>query len=250
MIMHEFLNEIQGKNYTHLPLSDDGELNINDWAPSGVPLGGDKFWMYQDRNARISFPGEMMHIDIDRFSLAHDQVQIFDNPKHLYLTKEHFRPGNSGKLTFSCLMKSHILEGNPKDYRDGFGSFNVLDFNSGMVFDIISNGAKLWIIYERLLIPGVIDEKDAFTHVIPINRPTHANELLQCSIVFDRESGTAKYYIDFDLIYESPELPVEVETLQGGFGFITLHMIENGKSTSCRGQGGRGLWGDFRVYSY
>jgi hypothetical protein len=147
-------------------------------------------------------------------------------------------------------MKSQIHNGNPDDYRDGFGSLNLLDFNTGMVFDIASNGEKLWIIYERLLIPGIISEKQALTEVIPLARTTHPDELLNCAIVFDQDAGRARYYVDLEMVFESPQIPVDVEILQGGFGFIILHKIEGGKSTSCRGQGGQGLWGDFSVYSY
>lgn len=248
--MHEYLQEIDGREFSQLPLIKSGEFNQSLWTPAGVPLGGDNFWMYQDKNAEISYHGEMINVDISRFSLSHDQVQIFDNPKHLYLTKAGYKPGESGRLAFSCLMKSRIHDGDINDYRDGFGSFNVLDFNSGMVFDIVSNGEKLWVIYERLLIPGLIGENEAYTNVIPIDRPTHPDELLNCAVVYDKHSRTAQYYIDFDLVYESPRAPVDVEVLQGGFGFITLHPIIDGKSVSCRKQGGRGLWGDFRVSAY
>lgn len=248
--MHEFLREIQGKEYSNLPLVKSDNFNEDRWTLAGVPLGGGNFWMYRDRNAEITYHGEMMNVDIGKFSLSHNQVQIFDNPKHLYLTKESYKPGESGKLAFSCRMRSRIHNGDNDDYRDGFGSFNVLDFNSGMVFDIISNGEKLWVIYERLLIPGHIGEADAFTEVVPVNRPTHPDELLHCAVAYDRESRIAKYYIDFDLVYESPQIPVDIEMLQSGFGFITLHPITDGKSRSCREQGGSGLWGDFKVYSY
>lgn len=248
--MHEFLREIHGKDFSHLPPVKSGNFNHHLWTPAGVPLGGEDFWMYQDKNAEISYPGEMMHVDINRFSLSHDQVQMFDNPKHLYLTKDSYKPGESARLAFSCLMRSNIHNGDIDDYRDGFGAFNVLDFNSGMVFDIISNGEKLWVIYERLLIPGLVSEKDAFTDVIPIDRRTHPDEILHCAVIYDQAALRAKYYIDFDLVHESPQVPVEVNMLQTGFGFITLHEIENGKSISCRQQGGRGLWGDFRVYTF
>src|SRR6478736_4487161 len=42
----------------------------------------------------------------------------------------------------------------------------LMDFSTGMIFDFITTGKKIGAIYERLMIPGVTDEKTAFTYVI------------------------------------------------------------------------------------
>jgi len=41
-----------------------------------------------------------------------------------------------------------------------------MDFSTGMIFDFISTGQKIGAIYERLLIPGLTDEKTAFTYLV------------------------------------------------------------------------------------
>jgi hypothetical protein len=240
---------LKGTTPTSIRVVQLGQLNAYCWQLAGVPLGDGKYWMYQDRNAWIKLIEDGIEIEIQKFSNSHDQVQIFDNPKHLYLTTDGYEPGPGGLVGFACTMKAAITNGNLEDYRDGFCAFNALDFGSGMVFDIVSNGHKIWAIYERLLIPGLTSSEQAFTNVIPIDRLTSAEETLHCAIIYDRNNDIAEYYIAGEMIGRAENIPVKVDKLQTGFGIITLHPIENGKSVSCRGQGGRGVWGGFEVFS-
>jgi hypothetical protein len=189
------LELLKGKTRKPIPLANGGKLNGNEWQLAGVPLGDGNFWMYQDRNAAIEFADDAIEIHIPRFSAHHDQVQIFDNPKQLYLTKSGYEPGPDGILAFSCGMKASIIKGDSGNYHDGFCAFNVLDFESAIVFDIVSNGRKTWAIYERLLIPGVTTPQEAFTEVIPINRETSPDENLECAVVYDRNNDRAEYSI-------------------------------------------------------
>jgi len=239
---------LQGLAPERLQLTDRKALNSNLWQVAGIPLGNGRFWRYEDKNAVLDIGDDGVTIDIPRFSLSHDQVQIFDNPKYLVLTKSAFPPNERGVVAFSCRMKAEIKGGDPQDYRDGFAAFNVLDFNSAMVFDIISNGHRRWVIYERLLVPGMTTPEQAFTEVIPIEQPLGPNDEFECTIVYDRLRNSAKYYIDETLVHTANDVPVAIETLQTGFGLITLHPIANGKSTSCRGQGATGHWREFKVW--
>jgi hypothetical protein len=232
-----------------LPLTLNGELNTEFWQLAGVPLGDGNFWMYQDRNARIQLSENGMSIDIPYFSAANNEVQIFDNPKQLYLTKREFQPGPNAIIGFSCRMHTKLLNGNANDFRDGFGAFNVLDFRTGMVFDIVTNGVKAWVIYERLYIPGLTTAEEAFTSVIPIDRYVISGKPMNCSVIYNRNADSTEYYIDGILVHRAEKIPVKVDNLQTGFGIITLHPIENGRSVSCRGQGATGAWSDFKYYT-
>lgn len=245
---NSLIKRLDGVAPRSIPLSKKGQLNDSDWQLAGVPLGDGNFWMYQDRKARIRLGNDEIEINIPRFSAHHDQVQIFDNPKQLYLTKSGYEPGPAGLLGFSCRMKAEISNGDLSDYRDGFCAFNVLDFASAMVFDIVSNGRKIWAIYERLFIPGLTTPEQAFTNVVPVKRETSPDEFLQCMVIYDGIKDRAEYYVDGQLVYSAENVPVKIEKLQTGFGIITLHPIENGKSVSCKGQGGRGNWGGFAFF--
>jgi hypothetical protein len=232
-----------------IPLTIGDKFNDENWTIAGVPLGDGNFWMYEDPNAVISTSDNVFRISITEFSKSNNQVQIFDNPKHLYLTKNNYKPGETGQVGFSSEMKSVINGGNPDDYRDGFGSFNVLDFATGMVFDIITNGQKTWVIYERLSMPGVTTEDEAFTDVIEITDFPNSGEFLNCKIIYNKQNDFAEFYCNDKMVYRAENIPVKIESLLTGFGFITLHPIENGQSVSCRGQGGDGAWGNFKYFA-
>jgi hypothetical protein len=247
-IMALDISEFLAKSATiKIDIAQGNLLNDKSWQIAGIPLGNGKYFMYEDSNAKIALGENEITIDIPKFTHAHGQVQIFDNPKQLYLTKDGFQPGPEGIAAFSCKMKASIKGGNLNDFRDGFCAFNVLDFSTGMVFDIVSNGTQVWVIYERLLIPGLIEENQAFTKVINIDYPTSPRDFLDCLIVYNQKNNHAGFYIGGRLIYEANNIPVRIENLFVGFGLITLHPIIDGKSVSCKGQGGTGTWGDFLV---
>ena len=241
--------ETKSINKIAIPLTKNGNLHDDDWMVAGVPLGDGNFWMYEDPNTKLSLSENSMKLSISEFSKSNDQIQIFENPKHLFLTKNQYKPGDSGQIGFTCEMKSVITGGNPDDYRDGFGSFNVLDFATGMVFDIITNGFKTWIIYERLFMPAVTTEKEAFTEVIEVNDFPDSGEFLNCKIIYNKSNDSTEYYCNDKLVYKIDTIPVKVDTLVTGFGFITLHPIENGKSVSIKGQGAYGTWRNFEYFA-
>ena len=247
--MSQKLNDfLETLSKSPLTLAANGQLKADIWQMAGIPLGDGKFWMYQDNNAIVKAANDNVDIEIPQFSAHNDQVQILDNPKQLYLTNSAYEPGQAGIIAFSCQMGAEIFKADTKDYRDGFCAFNVLDFASAMVFDIVSNGTRVWAIYERLFIPGATTEKEAFTEVIPLVYTVRPNKAVVCTVVYNRQTDKTDYYLDQKLVFTADSIPVKVDRLQTGFGIITLHPIANGKSVSCRGQGGRGNWSDFAVY--
>jgi hypothetical protein len=215
------------------------------WQVAGVPLGDGSFWMYQDQNAQVSCAGNRCSISIPQFSLSHNEVQMFDNPKHLYLST-HGWPTAGGPLTFSTTMAANMT-GDAGDYRDGFASVNVLDFATGMVFDIIASGRRVWAIYERLQIPGVTTPDQAFTEVVDLGIDTARDREHEVSVVVDTSASSVDYLVDGEHRLTRENLPAIPELLLTGFGIITLRPIENGRSVSCHGQGGTGKWGPFAV---
>lgn len=220
-------------------------LDASRWAIARVPLGNDNYWYYKDEEARLTCGGGHCIIDIPRFTAKHDQVQIFDNPKHLYLATTSWAT-DRGQVAFSTTLAAEVT-GEPDDYRDGFASFNVLDFESALVLDIIANGHHVWAIYERLLIPGVTTAEEAFTEVVELAVETAPMKEHECRIEYDAERGRALWFVDGEERLVREGIPVTASRLTIGFGIITLHEIRDGKSTSCRGQGGKGRWGAFQA---
>ncbi|GAA5063054.1 DUF6081 family protein [Nocardia callitridis] len=218
------------------------------WQFLEVPLGGTETWTYADPTAETEVGDGEVSVTIDEFSRSHSQVQILDNPKHLLVSVEQFDLA-SGPRTFSVEMSAENIGVSGQDYRDGFAAFNVLDMSSAQVFDLIATNKHAYAIHERLYVPGVVNTDQAFTHIVhaPLTAVRiEAGEFNRYEITIDREAGTVHWRVDGILVYtvRAVEIPA---TVQIGFGIITLHPIEGGKSVSVRGQGLHGRWRNFTV---
>jgi hypothetical protein len=211
------------------------QLDAEKWQIGAVPLGDDEFWQYQDSNARVRCGQGRCEVEIPQFSLSHDQVQIFDNPKYLLMSADSWSTMN-GVAVFRTTLAGRVT-GDPDDYRDGFACFNVMDFATGMIFDIVTNGQHLWAIYERLLIPGQTTPEEAFTEVIRLDVGTEPLREHVVQVTYDRAGHRVHYAVDGRTCYIQYDVPV-VQRLVTGFGLITLRPIADGQSTSCHGQGG------------
>lgn len=222
------------------------ELDAAKWQMAAAPLGEGKFWHWRDDAAKVACGGGRVEIDIPQFTAHHDFVQIFDNPKQLYLATRSWTTAG-GRTRFSTKMAAELRGGNPEDFRDGFAAFNVLDFESALVFDIVTNGHKVWAIYERLLIPGVTTETEAFTDVIDLGVATAGMCEHECEVEYDAKGDAVRYIVDGEEKLKITGVPARANQLTCGFGIITLHPIESGMSISCRGQGCKATWAAFFV---
>src|SRR6267143_1327056 len=92
--------------------------------------------------------------------------QMFDDPKQLYASTRTFPVSLDQVTVFEAEMGAETYRSNGEDLQDAFAGLILMDFSTGMIFDFITTGKKIGAIYERLLIPGVTDEKTAFTYLI------------------------------------------------------------------------------------
>lgn len=212
------------------------QFDESKWMIARAPLGDGSFWEWRDANAAVAVGGDRCTINIHRFSSFNDAVQIFDNPKHLYLATRSWDTGG-GTLRFSARLAGEVT-GDPDDYRDGFAAFNVLDLETAMVFDIIANGRHVWAIYERLFIPGATTEKEAFTEVIDLGVETEPMKEHDVAVEFDAAAARVRYFVDGAEKLVRENLPAVPNQLTTGFGLITLWQLENDRSISLKGQGG------------
>ena len=111
------------------------ELDKRKWIPAAVPLGEGKFWTYQEPNAIVKTAGGRLEITVNPFTRKNDQVQIFDNPKHLYASTYKFSTPPGTIAIFECDMAATAYNAVPGDIYDAFVAFNLFDFDTGMVLD-------------------------------------------------------------------------------------------------------------------
>ncbi|MGK8524345.1 DUF6081 family protein [Nocardia asteroides] len=224
------------------------QLREDRWRFLEVPLAADQAWRYADPAARTEIGDGTVSIRIEAFTRSNAEVQILDNPKHLLVSTGAFDL-TAGPRTFAVEMAAENIGVTGEDYRDGFAAFNVLDMGSAQVFDLIATGKHAYAIHERLFVPGVVPREEAFTHVVhaPLaGVEIKPGEFHRYAVTIDRAAGLVGWYVDDSPVYSTraPELP---ETVQIGFGIITLHPIADGRSTSLRGQGLHASWRGFTV---
>ncbi len=222
------------------------QLDSSKWTVAAFPLGNGDFWRWEEPRAEVKTGDGKLEITVNPFTRFNNEVQIFDNPKHLILGTQNFKVPEQGRISFSLKMGAITHNGNPDDFRDGFACFNVLDFASGMVFDFIATSSKIGVIYERLLMPGATTTEQAFTEIIEV-APNQPGSLFNARIDYSPGLNQVDFWFNEKLVITRGNIPAKPSNLNIGMGLITLKPIENRKSVSLTGQGGTGLWSDVKI---
>src|SRR2546428_14007567 len=127
-----------------------------------------------------------------------------------------------------------------------------MDFSTCMIFDFISTGQKIGAIYERLLIPGLTDEKTAFTYLIesPFSGVrTEPGKMHHYSVRLNGARRCAEWQVDGKSFFKAEGIPVELGEITLGVGLFTLKPKEPAKGRmSTPGQGGTGILKKFREF--
>lgn len=223
------------------------ELNPDRWTYLEYPMPEGPPWRCQEPGAKQRISDGTLTVEVDRFEQAHDQVQIIDNPKHLLLSTQAFAVPETGVTTFSVDMAASNINGDPHDYRDGVAAFNVLDLANGWVFDVAASSNHVYAIYEMLPVPGAAAEP--FTYMVnqpfaPI--PVGAGKTHVCNVVLDAERSFVTWTVDGARVFQASGVAVPRE-VRIGLGMFTLHPIQDGSSTSLRGQGMAASWSNLSV---
>jgi len=226
------------------------QVDPSKWKILGFPMGNDETWTWEEPRARFAGKNGGLAVTVDPFTRKHDHVHMFDDPKHLYGSTTILPVSGDGVTVFEVEMGAETYHSNADDLRDGFAGFNVMDFSTGMIFDFISTGRKIGAIYERLLIPGLTNEKTAFTYLIesPFSGVrTEPGKMHHYSVRLDAARRTAEWLVDERPFFKAEGIPVSLGGITLGFGLFTLKPIDPLKgSVSLHGQGATGIWKDFR----
>ncbi len=228
----------------------NGRIDPAKWNILSFPMGSGETWTYAEPKARVEPRGGGTALTVDPFTRKHDTIHMFDDPKQLYASTRTFPIHQDGVTVLEAEMGAETYHGHPEDVGDGFAGFINMDFVTGMIFDFVSTGRKIGAIYERLLIPGVTDEKAAFTYLVesPFSGVrTEPGRLHHYSIRIDAPRKRAEWSVDGRPFFKAEEIPVVPKEMMFGFGLFTLKPVDpvNG-STSVHGQGATGVWRNFR----
>jgi hypothetical protein len=143
-------------------------------------------------------------------------------------------------------LAGELLDGDGRDWGNGFASFNLMDFEHGLILDGLCNGSRAAALFERLHIPGMVPREQAFTTIAegPASWPGQAHRF---RFEVEPEARRLRVLIDGKQVLEARNVPERINSFTPGFGLITLQPIKNGRSTSLRGQGAQGRLGTIRV---
>src|SRR3989442_2293508 len=205
-----------------------GRVDPSKWKILSFPMGNGETWAWEERRARFEARNGGLAVTVDPFTQKHDHVHMFDDPKPLYGSTTTLPVSRDGETVFEVEMGAETYRGNADDLRDGFSGFNVMDFSTGMIFDFISTGQKIGAIYERLLIPGLTDEKTAFTYLIesPFSGVrTEPGKMHHYSVRLNAARRRAEWHVDGKPFFKAERIPVEFGELTLGFGFVTLKPV-------------------------
>ena len=226
------------------------EVDSSRWKILSFPMGNGENWTWAEPKARLAARGGGLALTIDPFTRHHDTIHMFDDPKQLYGSTRTFPVSKSGVTVFDLEMGAETHRSNADDLRDGFAGFILMDFSTGMIFDFVSTGRKIGAIYERLLIPGLTDEKTAFTYLVEspfAGVRTEPGRLHHYKVRIDAPRRRAEWSADGRSFYRTEGVPVEPKEIMLGFGLFTLKPVDPVKgSTSAHGQGATGIWKNFR----
>jgi Family of unknown function (DUF6081) len=227
-----------------------GKVDPSKWKILSFPMGNGETWTWEEPKARIEPKKGGLALTVDPFTRKHDQVHMFDDPKQLYGSTRTFPVSTDRTTVFGVEMGCETYRSNAEDLRDAFAGFILMDFTTGMIFDFISTGRKIGSIYERLLIPGVTDEKTAFTYLIesPFSGVhTEPGKLHQYTVRLDAPNRSAQWFADGRLSFKAEGVPAQPEEIMIGFGLFTLNPADPLRgSVSVHGQGATGIWKNFR----
>jgi len=227
-------------------------LDPGKWATAKLPLGGENFWEYFDPNTAIKTGDGRCEISVNPFSRSHDSLQVADNPKTLFLSASPLVVKDAQILSVSAKVGATAHQARVQDIWDAFITFNLVDFESGVVLDFLLNGSLVFALFERLYIPGLTDETTAYTREANLPVVSRPAQLHECLMTYDRGADLAEWFLDGELVYRFPGIPAKVNQFGMGMGLMTLKPIAAAfpysfpKSTSLHGQGITGIWTDIR----
>ncbi|WP_322795693.1 DUF6081 family protein [Tepidiforma sp.] len=222
------------------------------WETGGFTLPDGTRWEYREPNAVILVRNGWLQVAAVPFTRRHDRVQILDNAKHMYFSKERFQVPEGGRITFEIEVAAQTFGTEPGNLYDGYVSWNLLDLETGWAFDFFTGGDRVATVFGRLPFPGAVlpetGEARAFCMFHELDElPTRQGQVHAYRITYDQGGGTVEFAADGQVVDRYTRIPDRIGGLTAALGLMTEIDIQDGRSVSCHGQGVIGRWSPMRV---
>ena len=217
------------------------------WMQAGFQTP-DGFWEYREPDAMVLVQNDRLRVAAVPYTRSHDGVQILDNAKHMYFSRERIDVPDDGEISVETEIKAEIVNGVPDDLYDGFVSLNLLDFTTGLAIDFFVCNEKFATVYARLPFPGVSLDGDTpgkpktFALFKELPLPDGPQRAHRYRIVYSKAEDTFSWYVNDELVNRETEVPVKMDGFLCALGLMSEKEIEHGKSVSLHGQGAIGEW--------
>jgi hypothetical protein len=219
----------------------------SNWVQAGFQTP-DGFWEYREPNALILVQNDKLRVAAVPLTRSHDGVQILDNAKHMYFSRERFGVPDEGEISVETEITARVMNGVPEDLYDGFVSLNLLDFTTGLAIDFFVCNEKYATVYARLPFPGVTIEPggpgkpNVFALFKELPLPDGPQQPHRYTITYSKAEDTLSWYVNGTLVNREVEVPVKMDGFVCALGLMTEKDIRDGKSGSLHGQGLIGEW--------
>jgi hypothetical protein len=221
------------------------------WVIGGFALPDGSRWEYREPGAVVIAQGGRLRVTVPRLTRRHDRVQILDNAKHMYFSRERVPVAPDGETAFDLTFRAIGTHTKPGDLYDGFVSWNLLDFETGVALDFFVSNDIIATVYARLPFPGVPEPESGdpkyFALFKELEGRTSPGQPHDYRITYDRGSDTVRWYVDGELVNEEHRVPVKCDGFTVALGLMTEKDIGPQGSTSIHGQGLLGEWSAPRV---
>jgi hypothetical protein len=208
-------------------------------------IGGFPGWEFREPDAIVLVQNGTLRVAAVPLTRANAAMQILDNAKHMYFSRETFRVPPGGRVTVDVDIKATKINGVDNDFYDGFVSLNLLDFSTGIAVDFFVSNECFATVYARLPFPGSPppdgDGQRYFGLFKEQPLPRGPQQTHHYTITYDHGAGELLFYVDGALVNRELNVP-QIDSFIAALGLMTEKDMVDGKSVSCHGQGLIGEW--------
>ncbi|MFN0146215.1 MAG: DUF6081 family protein [Dehalococcoidia bacterium] len=222
------------------------------WLQAAFDLPGGQRWEYKEPNAVVLVRDGWLQVSAVPYTRGNDRVQILDNAKHMYFSKERFLVPPGGRITFEIQVAARTVNTQPGNLYDGYVSWNLLDLTTGWALDFFTGGDTVATVYGRLPFPGAAVPETGPARAFCIfnelkDLPAAQGQVHAYRITYDQAAATVEFEADGRVVDRYTNVPDKITGFTAAVGLMSEIDIVDGKSVSCHGQGVIGRWSPMRV---
>ena len=213
-------------------------------------IGGFPGWEFREPDAVVVVQNGTMRVGVMPLTRGNAAVQILDNAKHMYYSRETFAVPEGGEISVELDIRAEKLNGIANDFYDGFVSLNLLDFSTGLAVDFFVSNECFATVYARLPFPGtsVADGEGQKYFALFKEQPLPKGEKQRhhYKITYRQADDELLFYVEGELVNREVNVP-KMGSFIAALGIMTEKDIVGGQSVSCHGQGMSAEWSPLTI---